>query len=159
MFRRNFLQLSIFGFLGSKFKNKIEPKLNLEIEPVKSFEIEPVEIWEKEPVKSFEIEEESINQIEEIVLNWLKSTKESIYTIRMTDGDSRSDFLTFFRSVVNIKSTLNTWQQWHIATAYHFPKMISFQVKEIGTNTSMEDGSFIMPNEVRSERYDGTSYI
>ncbi len=151
MFRRNFLQLPIFGFLGSKFKNKIEPKLNLKKEPIK--------IWEKEPIKSFEIEEESIKQIEEIVLNWLKNTKESMHTIPMTCGDSRSDFLTFVRSVINIKSTLNTWQQWHIATAYHFPKIISFQVKEIGTNTSMEDGSFVMPNEIRSERYDGTSYI
>lgn len=45
MFHRSFLQLPIFGFLGSKFKNKIK------------FKQEDLEKWENPYCERFELEE------------------------------------------------------------------------------------------------------
>lgn len=154
MFRRNFLQLPIFGFLGSKIKNNIESKLDIKQEDL--------EKWEHPPIKRFgyDLDEEISKQIEDFVLNWLKNTDESMHTIPMIRGDLHPTCIMFVRSVINIKSGRNTWDQWHIATSSDFPKIISTQIKTVGiNNTKLIDDGFTMPNEVKSERYDGTSYI
>ena len=154
MLRRSFLELPIFSFFGFKLKDKIEPEVKQEIP----------EIWEHKPVERLhEIEQESLIQIEAIVLDWLKNTKESMIEIPMIRGDLHPTFILFFRSVINIKSAYNTWEQWHIATCRDFDKIISVRIKEIGVNnTKLIDDGFTMPNEVRTERYDGTdatSYV
>jgi hypothetical protein len=152
MLRRSFLELPIFSFLGFKLKDKIEPEVKQE---------DP-EIWEHEPVKLFgyDFDETSSKQIEEIVFNWLKDTKEPSIQLPITRGDSHPDWITFARSVINIKSGHNTCEQWHVATCLVFPKMISVRIKDVGiNNTKLIEQGFTFPNEVRSERYDGTSYV
>jgi hypothetical protein len=150
MLRRSFLELPLFGFLASKFKGKIESKFDVKQNP---------ELSERESVKRFEIEPESFSKIEEIVLDWLESSKRSRLQIPFIRGEVIV-YMVFSRSVINIKSCNNVWEQWHIATSSDFDKIISTRIKDVSTNNLklLEEG-FVMPNEVRSETYDGTSYI
>lgn len=153
MLRRSFLELPIFSFLSFKLKDKVDPKLEVKQE-------DP-EIWERPYCERFELEEESFEFVEKTVLNWLKTTKEPTITIQTIRGDLNPRFwITFVRSVINIKSSYNTCDQWHIATCDIFPKIISVRIKDIGINNArLIDDGFTFPNEVRSERYDGTSYV
>lgn len=152
MLRRSFLELPIFSFLGFKLKDKVESKFDVKKE-------DP-EIWEQEPVKLLEIEQESLVKIEEIILDWLKNTKEPMKQLPMNRGDSQPHYILFFRSVINIKTCHNSCEQWHIATCRDFDKILSVRTKEIGiNNTKLIDDGFTFPNEVRTEQYDGTSYI
>lgn len=151
MLRRSFLELPLFSFLGSCFKDKIKPKSDLN---------QNLELSEREPINTYEIEPESISKIEEIVLDWLKNTQESMVQIPMTAGSLQPTYILFARSVVNIKTCSNVWEQWHIATSSQFDKIISLRVKIIDTTSfDLLDKGFKMPNEIRSERYDGTSYL
>lgn len=75
-------------------------------------------------------------------------------------GDGVERLVTFTRSIINVRKVQSTWDQWHIATSGYFPKIISIPIKTIGiNNTKLVDNGFIMPNEVRSECYDETTYI
>jgi hypothetical protein len=152
MLRRSFLELPIFSFLGFKLKDKIEPKFEVKQE-------DP-EIWVRPYCERFELEEESFKIAEKSVLNWLKNTKKPTFEIAVARSDSKLHWITFVRSVINIKSAYNTWEQWHIATCDIYPKIISIRIKDVGTNnTKLIDDGFTMPNEIRTERYDETSYV
>lgn len=145
MLRRSFLELPLVGFLASKFKGKIESKFDVKQNP---------ELSEHESVKRFEIEPKSCYKIEAIVSNWLENSKRPRLQIPIILGEITT-YMIFSRSVINIKSCNNVWEQWHIATSSDFDKIISTRIKDISTsNFKLLEEGFVMPNEVRSEIYD-----
>jgi hypothetical protein len=123
-----------------------------------------VEFWEREaflkgnmlefdPDKELEIR----TGMESDVLEWLKDDKaDSVLQFRFwAEGDKpvHLPIVLWKRAEIYIKSCANGWEVWRIATCCAYDKMVSYKVKEVGTNDiqAINDG-FKMPNEVRCQK-------
>lgn len=148
MFRRDFLSLSMFSFLGFGKSNKVEEKDEL---------INSPKFWEhpcQDVSKHFT--PECMADVEKQVVKWLETSSEPFVFFSAKERSFYSD-LIFWRSEINIKSCYNVWEVWHIATCRGYPKILSSKVKEVGTNeVNAVDNGFVMPNEIRTSDYKTT---
>lgn len=115
------------------------------------------EIVNQDVTKNFDpgFKQFMILDIEKKVLEWLhKDDADSVITFTLKDKENGfSDLINFSRSEIFIKSCLNQWQVWRIATSCNYPEMISYKVKTIGLNDY--DANDIMPNEILTDNYGG----
>ncbi|RTK95478.1 MAG: hypothetical protein EKK64_06555 [Neisseriaceae bacterium] len=142
MIRRNFLNsilaLPVFSFLGMS-KNKEENKI----------EKEPIEFYNGVNIDySKNMTDEMKIGLEADIATWLKNYDSPMLEVNIK---GISGPIVFFRSEINIKSALNVWEVWYIASSDVYPKLISYKKGYIGTN-QYEDG-LVLNNEIRPVNY------
>jgi hypothetical protein len=99
-----------------------------------------------------DLEDDVRERIEEKVIDWLKDDKgdptlEFGYLGKYEKNIS--SFMVWHRAEMYVKECMNVWSVWRMATCSGYKKMLSYKVKEIGTNEIIKNKEFKMPNEIR----------
>ena len=101
--------------------------------------------------------EQTLADMEKRVYEWLRDESDQDPIIQFHYNCGWCDSVMFTRSEIQIKSCDNVWNIWRIAESNSYPKIISYRVKQVGTNESYKlSDKFRMPNEIRSENYGPT---
>lgn len=115
------------------------------------------ETWNGPITEEFKHEDLGISdllktEIENGVIDWLNNKATSDLMVSLTDRNGEiSDTLTFTRALVNLKTALNEWDVYHIATCPRWPRILSSNIKNRITRNAF--CGEVLPNEIKSSSY------
>lgn len=102
-----------------------------------------------DPIEGMIVSREIEDVIKNDVIKWLVQSQDPVFNIYL-QGPGIPTF-QFKRSIINIKTSRNSWIQYCIAVCEHWDEIISFRVCNLIDNNQIEDG--VCRNEVISESY------